>query len=278
MNRGLLVGLAIVMVVSGGLAAFSGYKLLNRPPVREVSTRTVVARISENEKGLIESFELTERSGKTLGNQDLKGQVWVGSFFYATCPGSCRVQNTHLATLQQKFAKKGVKIVSITCDPKTDTPDKLRMYADEFQAKPDAWYFLTGELDQIKKIGTGYFQVFVSERGHMDRFVAVDKWGNIRGYFDWHNPEKLRELEAMLDSLLAETEPPAEVPDPFATVNRSAPSHAEDAEEEGEVTEEATEAVSEAVSDESPEESSDESVEPAATEEAEQPQDAVPQS
>ncbi len=222
MNRGLLMGLAAVMVVSGGLAAFSGYKLLNRSPVTNVRTQTVQGPPPGSDQEIIETFELTDRSGTTLGNEDLKGSVWVGSFFYASCPGSCRTQNMHLKALQQKFAKKGVKIVSITCDPKVDTPARLAAYADDFQANPDSWFFLTGDLLYIKRIGAEFFRVYVDERGHMDRFIAVDKWGNIRGYYNWHEPEKRKELEVMLETLLAETEPPADLSDPLGMTSATA--------------------------------------------------------
>ena len=34
-------------------------------------------------------FELTERSGKPFRSADMKGKVWVATYFFTTCPGSC---------------------------------------------------------------------------------------------------------------------------------------------------------------------------------------------
>lgn len=211
MNRTIIVTLAGLLVISGGLVVWSAVKLYEQRRAPEVSTQAVKLPAPGSDQEIIKTFELTERSGQTLGNEDLRGSVWIGSFFFAACPGSCRTQNMHLMGLQRKYADRGVKIVSITCDPQTDTPAKLREYADSFQAQPDAWYFLTGDLGYIRRIGAEFFQVHVDLRGHMDRFVVVDKWGNIRGYYDWHDPQKLAELGDMVETLLAETEPPADL-------------------------------------------------------------------
>ena len=37
----------------------------------------------------LEEFELTERSGQPFRSRDMRGKVWVTTFFFATCPGTC---------------------------------------------------------------------------------------------------------------------------------------------------------------------------------------------
>jgi cytochrome oxidase Cu insertion factor (SCO1/SenC/PrrC family) len=39
-------------------------------------------------------------------------------------------------------------MVSISVDPLTDTPERLRTYADKFKVKP-GWYFLTGKKENV---------------------------------------------------------------------------------------------------------------------------------
>jgi protein SCO1 len=236
MNKSVITALVLMLVASGSLAVWSAWRIAKQSELNQqmksVSVREAPPGIDEP---ILTEFTLTERSGRPFGSRDLEGDVWVASFFFSVCPGSCRTQNLHVQSLQSKFAKKGVKFVSITCDPRVDTPERLAEYAAGFQAKPDAWYFLTGEMPYIRRIGAEFFQIFVDERGHLDRFMTVDKWGNVRGYHDWVNPAKLIELEEQLDELLAESEPPAELKSPPVTPS---PAHQEVESEEEDLREE----------------------------------------
>ena len=52
----------------------------------------------------LEQFELTERSGKPFRSRDMRGNVWVTTFFFATCPGTCPRLNAnikHLNSLEE---------------------------------------------------------------------------------------------------------------------------------------------------------------------------------
>ncbi|GIW94296.1 MAG: hypothetical protein KatS3mg110_2337 [Pirellulaceae bacterium] len=210
MTRGMLFWLAVLCLFAGGMAVWAAWRMgqSRDEPVYVRSERDVAPKSDEP---LLTEFTLTERSGRTLGSRDLMGTVWVASFFFTSCPGSCRAQNLELLALHNAYAKKGVKFVSITCDPLVDTPAKLREYADQLGVPDDTWYFLTGDLKYIRRVGAEIFRVWLDERGHMDRFVVIDRWGNIRGHFDWHDQKRLDEMKQMLDRLLAETAPPEDI-------------------------------------------------------------------
>ena len=45
---------------------------------------------------------------------------------------------------------------------------------------------------------------------HADRLVVVDKWGNPRGSFNWHEAGQLVEMETLITSLLSEESEPEE--------------------------------------------------------------------
>ncbi len=236
MSRSLIFWLALLFVFSGAGVVWTAIRLADRSRTSAQSSSEKVPPPGSNEP-ILKEFTLTERDGTEFHSGRLDDQVWVASFFFASCPGSCRAQNLELMTLQNEYAKKGVKFVSITCDPKTDTPGKLREYAQTFQALPEAWYFLTGDLTYIRRIGSEIFSVWVDERGHMDRFMTVDKWGNVRGHFDWHDKARLAELKAMLDKLLAETEPPADLTPVMATAQQR-PGHTPAEDQDGAAAEE----------------------------------------
>jgi protein SCO1 len=156
----------------------------------------------------IKEFELVERSGKEFNSKKLQGKVWIGSFFFANCPGACWQLNQALKGVHEEFKDTDLQLVSITCDPKNDSPEALKVYADRFQAHPSKWLFLTGDIDYIKRIGRDIFLQQVEEGGHRNSALVVDRLGKIRGSFDLLDPAKTAELKALVKELLAE-KPPA---------------------------------------------------------------------
>jgi protein SCO1 len=151
-------------------------------------------------------FELIDRTEKKIGSQDLAGHIHVVSFFFATCPGTCRQQNMHIADLEREFGKQGVKFLSVSCDPDTDTPAKLREYATLFNAPKDSWYFLTGELPYIERVAAEVYGVGVSLKSHLDVFVVIDKNGKKVDNYAWANAEQFSKMKTKLRDLLKETD------------------------------------------------------------------------
>ena len=81
----------------------------------------------------------------------LKGKVVVISSFMATCNSACPVKNRNLEKLQEAAGDrlgKDVYILSISVDPVTDTPQRLKEYAKTYHAKP-GWHFLTGKKENV---------------------------------------------------------------------------------------------------------------------------------
>jgi protein SCO1 len=86
-----------------------------------------------------------------------------------------------------------VELVTVTVDPKTDTPEVLANYADELGADLANWRFLTGDQADIEDFVVGGFKLAVGERqdkapgvydiAHSTKLALVDRFGNIRGYY-----------------------------------------------------------------------------------------------
>lgn len=148
-------------------------------------------------------FELTERSGKQVSSEDLLGQPYVVSFFFTTCPSICVQQNQKLQELQEEFEDRGVRFVAISCDPETDTPQQLREYAARFGADEDQWLFMTGDLTYIRRVGAEVFRLPVDQKFHTERFVLVDRQGEIEGFYNWPEPRQFDKLKAKIREMLA---------------------------------------------------------------------------
>ncbi|MCH8046884.1 MAG: SCO family protein [Planctomycetes bacterium] len=155
-------------------------------------------------------FTLTERSGDEFDSQSLKGKVWVASFFYASCPHTCFQLNQRVQQLEREFGKRGVTFLSITCDPKNDTPERLAKYAEGFEADEERWLFLTGDFNDIRRIGNDMFSAGVTKASHSERVYVVDKQGVVRGHFTVLDSAGFRLNQSLIQQLIDEPyEPPA---------------------------------------------------------------------
>lgn len=157
-------------------------------------------------------FEFTNQKGKKFSSTSLQGKIWVGSIFYATCPGTCRIQNTRVAELQNEFGEKGVEFVSITCDPDKDTPSALNDYSKMFGAQADKWHFLTGDFELARKIGEKKFGITVLPQTHSDRLILFGKDGSMAGRYRSLEPEQFTKLKEEIRKLLGDT-PDVETPE-----------------------------------------------------------------
>jgi protein SCO1 len=156
--------------------------------------------------GLLPDFNLIERSGKSLGRQDLAGKTWVAAFIFTRCAGPCTQISGSMAQLQSKLNDvPNARLVSFSVDPEFDSPAVLTSYAGRFGADPARWFFVTGEAKPIYELLRQGFKVGVepaqpekrkpgNEVTHSTRLVLVDKHGHHRGFFDGLDPKSLDEL------------------------------------------------------------------------------------
>lgn len=97
--------------------------------------------------------ELLNQNGEKVRfySDVLKGKTVVVNSFFATCTGVCPPMNRNMKAIQDALGDrvgKDVFLVSITVDPATDTPARLKEDAQKFQAKP-GWLFLTGKKENV---------------------------------------------------------------------------------------------------------------------------------
>lgn len=162
--------------------------------------------------GRVPDAVLVERTGRKVGFNELRGQIWVADFIFTRCAGTCQVMSSQMSGLQKSLKKAGnVRLVSITVDPEFDTPERLTAYADRWQADGDRWLFLTGGQEQIQRIAVDAFKLPMMEGTdpnepiiHSSRFVLVDDEGNIRGYYDGLDKEATQRLISDVGVLMRE--------------------------------------------------------------------------
>lgn len=147
--------------------------------------------------GQVADFTLTERSGKTVTRADLIGKPWVACFVFTHCTVFCGKVSKSMYELQDWMRRgdiEDVRIVTFTVDPKRDTPQRLRDYADIYSADKNRWWFLTGDKQTIYGLIRGSFGDTVyesvgkvtnpdNEVVHTDAVALVNPHGQVIGKF-----------------------------------------------------------------------------------------------
>jgi len=136
---------------------------------------------------------LVDTTGKPFELASLKGKVVVVSFVYTTCTGTCPLTTGALSRIQKelenaKLWKSSVEFVSISLDPKRDTPEVLSRYARLFGADPAAWHFLTGAAHEVDAVIKGWDMWVRSDPAgvldHPSRIFLIDARGHEREIYN----------------------------------------------------------------------------------------------
>lgn len=160
--------------------------------------------------GQVNDIALTERSGQAMHLKDLGGNVWIGALVFTQCGGPCPTMCAQLAGLQKDLlAYDRMRFVCISVDPEHDTPEVLAAYARNYNADPERWLFLTGDRKEITQMARQSFlqAVDVLDDGtvlHGTRYVLIDRWGRLRGYYNYDEPEKVNQMAIDAVKLLRE--------------------------------------------------------------------------
>ncbi|QDT40883.1 hypothetical protein Pan241w_09420 [Gimesia alba] len=166
----------------------------------------------------IEDFSLTERSGKTVTKKDLLGKPWVACFVFTRCAGPCPRVSGQFYQLQKDLKDLDFKLVTITVDPKNDTPEVLTQYAESVGADPEKWLFLTGDQKDIFHLIEKSFLMPVQENTgparkpgfeviHTTNVMLVDKNGRVLGKYNAVNDEELAALRKAVRKLIEDDKP-----------------------------------------------------------------------
>lgn len=182
--------------------------------------------------GTVPEFRLTDQDGHEYGSADLRGQVWVANFIFTSCKSTCPAQTEALHGFQEFLklqetlnpALDGIRLVSFTVDPNTDTPQVLKRYAESNSADLNTWKFLTGPREEIWDLCKKGFKLAVAENpadtsspiAHDPRFVIVDRQMRIRGYFDVTDSLGMEKFKKTFGIVLPEFEPPADQSELFS--------------------------------------------------------------
>ena len=185
-------------------------------PVTAHVPRPETSQIGGNPRvlGTVPRFRFINQDRTPYGSKELDGKVWIATFIFTRCGGTCPLQAAEFAKLQAELADHpaadDIHLVCISVDPKYDRPNVLKAYADRWQADPARWTFLTGDRDSIWRFSKNGMKLPVTDArdnpdmiiAHSQQFILVDRAQRIRGYYDGLNEVAVRKLKDDLDLVL----------------------------------------------------------------------------
>ena len=164
--------------------------------------------------GTVQPFSFTNQLGNRVTEADVKGKVYVASYFFTTCKGICPEMNGNLKKVYDQFKnEKDFLILSHTSDPAVDSVPKMKEYAETIGADPSKWIFLTGRKDSLYNMARfsyaiddpannlkGIDDVFL----HTQFWALVNKNGEIRKIYDGLKLSEVKNLIADIKKTLKE--------------------------------------------------------------------------
>lgn len=119
------------------------------------------------------------------------------NFIFTSCNAVCPVMSAVFSKVQaetQNFSNK-IRLVSISIDPEQDTPAKLKLYANKFNAGKN-WFFLTGSISEIEKIQTAFNVYRGDKMNHASLTLIRPPKSNI-----WYRIESLSPSSELIDQI-----------------------------------------------------------------------------
>ncbi len=139
-------------------------------------------------------FTLMDADGRPVGLRDLRGKVVVLHFIYTNCPDVCPLHADRIAEIQEMVKqtpmREQVQFVTITTDPKRDTPDVMHKYGAAHGLDPVNWTFLTSGPDRltatrdlVQKFGHKFTEAEGGYQVHSVVTHVIDREGRWRANF-----------------------------------------------------------------------------------------------
>lgn len=161
----------------------------------------------------IPSFSFTDQDGNIITETTFEDHIYVADFFFTHCPTICPRVMKQMMRINDKYKNNSaVKLVSHTIDPKNDTEEVLKIYADKLDISSKNWHLLRGDKYEMLDHADAYYVVAYEDESiaggfdHSGKILLIDKDRHIRAFADGTDPETVTELLETMDVLLKEYE------------------------------------------------------------------------
>jgi protein SCO1/2 len=142
-----------------------------------------LARIGDT----VPDFSLIDQHGSTVALAALRGSVIAVTFIYSRCPlpDYCPLVVANLAQVRDRYRNRlgrDLVLMTVSFDPKYDTPDVLRAYAARYGGNIPGWHFLSGSPEAIAAVCASFGIEYWPDQGlitHTLQTAVVDREGRL---------------------------------------------------------------------------------------------------
>jgi cytochrome oxidase Cu insertion factor (SCO1/SenC/PrrC family) len=117
----------------------------------------------------------------------VKGKTVAINFIFTDCVGVCPTLSAKFRKLQQELGDRigrDIQLISISVDPTTDVPERLKAYGAKFKAGP-GWTLVTGSRPEIDQLLRSLGSYTADKNSHTQMFLigneATGYWTRISG-------------------------------------------------------------------------------------------------
>jgi protein SCO1/2 len=129
-----------------------------RPVEQKEATAEIVkaSATAQPSKMNIPDTELLDQNGQKIHfyTDLVKGHTVAINFIFTTCTTICPPLGATFARVQKELGDKAgrdVRLISISVDPATDTPERLKAWGEKFHAG-EGWTFVTGNKSEVDEL------------------------------------------------------------------------------------------------------------------------------
>jgi cytochrome oxidase Cu insertion factor (SCO1/SenC/PrrC family) len=130
-----------------------------------------------------------------LNSDVINNRVAVVTSFFTSCTAFCPLTEERLSRLAKELGDrmgKDVVFVSISVDPKRDTPEKMKAWGEKFHIG-SGWTLVSGKKDDIETLLKS-FGLYVDMQRHQSALIIGNqKRGWVR-VSSWASPAKLAQV------------------------------------------------------------------------------------
>ena len=163
--------------------------------------------------GQLPEFSLVDQDEQAFVRESMEGNLWVSAFVFTHCRSTCPRLTAHMKGLQARLSDvPSTHFVSVSVDPRNDTPEVLKAYMSKNELDETNWRFVTGDEEAIRHVVVEGFRVGLGDEDskaagaeeimHSNSFVLVDEKAQVRGYYRANN-DGIADLERDLRALAA---------------------------------------------------------------------------
>ena len=125
-----------------------------------------------------------DQFGEITGLDRYKGQPVLITMFYASCPHVCPMLISTIKLTESKLSdeeRADLRVLTISIDPKRDTPEKLRETIERHSVDATRWSMVRPDPGDLRTIagvfGVKYKQLPDGEFSHTTRIILLDREG-----------------------------------------------------------------------------------------------------